>query len=350
MGTALLDLAVVTIFARETLEGGIIIGEYRTLILRSDLRHTQLSQQEALRAVTVAALAAASLALIVCAAVAIPLAVLSRDFNDHTAILIEGASKIVASICILGLSLKMPTFFGLYRSKKVARKREGGSSEENKENEVPESSNDLSLRSIRFNVAWNIWREVAECGVFLIPFFLSGDGVFAIPLSAIVGMLVGAIICLGVYYTNQNLSKPLGLTIFTVTLLVILSTGLFSGGCHKFEMVYFPTPVVWTLNGDFWSVDRLPMTIFKPFGYSDKRTVLQMVCFWGWLMFSLSLHFQKWRRCRYVGDEATTENSDACPVRATPNISKSSSDEAADGLADIEVAYPEDVAAVAVQR
>ena len=34
------------------------------------------------------------------------------------------------------------------------------------------------------------------------------------------------------------MKSTVGLTIFTVALLLTLSTGLFSGGCHKFEMVY----------------------------------------------------------------------------------------------------------------
>jgi high-affinity iron transporter len=164
-------------------------------------------------------------------------------------------------------------------------------------------SNDMTLRSIRFNVAWNIWREVAECGVFLIPFFLDREGLAAIPLSAFVGIVTGGVICLGIYYANQKLTKPVGLTVFTVALLLILSTGLFSGGCHKLEIIYGLTPVVWSLEGDFWSVDRLPMTIFKPFGYSDTRTVLQMASFWLWLFFGLGLHYRKWRMCRKIPKE-----------------------------------------------
>ena len=55
-----LDFAVITIFARETLEGGIIIGQYRTVILRSDWQNADCTKAEALRAITVAALAAAA--------------------------------------------------------------------------------------------------------------------------------------------------------------------------------------------------------------------------------------------------------------------------------------------------
>ena len=215
--TDLLDFAIITIFAREVLEGGIIIGEYRTVILRSDWRNPDFTQQDALRAVTLSAILSAAFAVVVIIAILIPLFILSREFNQKTAILIEGASKIVAAICILQLSLKMPKFFGLYYSKSQVEKLKKGELVE--ENQIV----GLSLRSIRFNVAWNIWREVAECGVFLIPSFLSGE-IKNIPLSAVTGCVVGGAICFGIYYANHRVKNTMGLTIFTVGLLVLLST------------------------------------------------------------------------------------------------------------------------------
>ncbi|KAL3922661.1 MAG: hypothetical protein SGILL_002086 [Bacillariaceae sp.] len=324
----LLDFAVITIFAREVLEGGIIIGEYRTVILRSNWEGSDITQKQALRAVTVSALVAAFVAVVVCAAIAIPLAILSRDFDDKTAKLIEGASKIVAAICLLQLSLKFPKFFGLYYSKAQVKKIKNG---ELLEDSLESTS--LTLRSIRFNVSWNIWREVAECGVFLIPFFLTGEGIIAIPLSAVVGTLVGGVICLFIYYANSHFKSRVWLTVFTVGLFLLLSTGLFSGGCHKFEMVYGYTHIVWTLPGEFWSVDRLPMTIFKPFGYSDERTVLQIATFWGWLIFGLILHYLKYKRCRKPpaaingeeGNEVTTKNTENTPDTAPSKLSAASS-------------------------
>ena len=289
---ALFDFAVITIFARETLEGGIIIGEYRTVIMRSNWDNAPITQKVALRAVTVSALLAALVAIVVCAAIAIPLAILSLDFNVKTAKIIEGVSKIVAAICLLQLSLKMPKFFGLYYSKAQVKKIKNG-----EQLDEAMDSQGMSLRSIQFNVAWNIWREVAECGVFLIPFFLTGEGIIAIPLSAVVGTLVGGIICVLIYYANHYFKSTKSLTIFTVALFLILSTGLFTGGCHNFEKVYGYTHTVYTIEGDFWSIDRLPMTIFKPFGYSDTRTVLQVTCFWVWLAFCLLLHFIKYKKC-----------------------------------------------------
>lgn len=289
---ALLDFAVMTIFARETLEGGIIIGEYRTVIMRTNWENSPITQKIALRAVTVSALLAALVAIVVCAAVAIPLAILSLDFDPKTAKIIEGVSKIVAAICLLQLSLKMPKFFGLYYSKAQVKKIKNGEQLDGTMN-----SQGMSLKSIRFNVAWNIWREVAECGVFLIPFFLTGEGIIAIPLSAVIGTLVGGVICVLIYYANRYFESTKKLTIFTVALFLLLSTGLFVGGCHNFEMVYGYTPTVYTIEGAFWSIDRLPMTIFKPFGYSDTRTVLQMCSFWLWLGFSLIIHYFKYKKC-----------------------------------------------------
>ena len=290
---ALLDFAVITIFARETLEGGIIIGEYRTVIMRTNWENSPITQKTALRTVTISALLAAFVAIVVCAAVAIPLAILSKDFDPNTAKIVEGVSKIVAAICLLQLSLKMPKFFGLYYSKAQVKKIEKGEALDE-----TMDSRGMSLRSIRFNVAWNIWREVAECGVFLIPFFLTGEGIIAIPLSAVVGVLVGGIICVFIYYANHYFKSTKALTVFTVALFLTLSTGLFTGGCHNFEKVYGNTHTVYVLTGEFWSIDRLPMTIFKPFGYSDTRTVLQICCFWIWLAFSLVLHYLKYRKCR----------------------------------------------------
>lgn len=284
------DFAITTIFAREVLEGSIIVGQYRTIILRGDHLPRHVTKDQALRAVTQAAILATAFAILVCVAVAIPLALLSNEFNNRTSKVIEGISKIVAAICILQLSLKFPKWLGVYASKRnlgEAQARFVG----------------LSLTSIRFNVAWNIWREVAECGIFLLPFFLSGEGIKAVPLSAVIGTIVGLLLGLGIYYANKKLKNKTGLAIFASTLFLFFSTGLFTGGCHNLEFVFGETPIVWTLNGSFWSVNRLPMTVFKPFGYSDSRTVLQICCFWIWLALGCLLHYCKLRASKKLFEE-----------------------------------------------
>ena len=166
------------------------------------------------KAITTSALLAALVAIIVTACVAIPLAVMSKELDETAAIIIEGVSKVVAAICILQLSLKIPKFLGVYASAKDADGVTIG----------------LSLKSIRFNVAWNIWREIAEIGVFLVPFFLTGEGAKAIPLSGIAGIAVGAVLGGIIYLANKRCKNKFWLAAFMAILLLLLSTGLFVGG------------------------------------------------------------------------------------------------------------------------
>lgn len=331
--TDLFDFAVATIFCREVLEASLIIGEFRTIILRAGGSISAEEQSKLLRAIRDATIVATIVAILLCAAVAIPLAVLSKDFDTRTSNIIEGVSKLVAAICILQLSLKLPKWLGIYKSHKT---------------QISDDANafDLTINSIRFNVAWNIWREVAECGVFLIPFFLNGEKAIAIPLSAVVGSAVGLLAGWGIYYANSKMTKKLTLAIFSSGLLLLLSTGLFVGGCHKFEMVFGSTYEVYHIQGDFWSIDRLPMTIFKPFGYSDTRTVLQMVCFWSWMILGLLLHYRKWRITKRVQDEIEAKNSPAPSTAEEGALSEEvalSEDYSKDDANDtFEVAIPED--------
>lgn len=282
-GNEIFDVAICTIFAREFLEGAIIIGQYRTILQKSPDWNTDPDKlKSGLKAITNAALLATFVAILVVIAVAVPLGLLSQDLDEKTADIIEGVSKIVAAICILQLSLKIPKWLGVYHSKKL-----------NSDGVVV----GLSIKSIRFNVAWNIWREVAECGVFLIPFFL-GEGAIAIPLSAVVGIVVGLALGGAIYYANKKLQNKNWLAFFMAAVLGMLSVGLFTGGCHEFEEALGMTAYVWKIDGgsstSFWSHKRLPMALIKPFGYSSKRTQLQIAAFWSWLALLVIMHVWKW--------------------------------------------------------
>lgn len=281
----LINFAALTIFARESLEGSIIVGEYRTIISRGDSLAPGIRIDDALREVTISAIGAAAFAVVVIAAVATPLAILSSQFDPTIAYIIEGISKIVAAVSLLQLSLELPKFLQVYRS----TKRKSNTDNDNEQTEG------MTLRYIRFNVAWNIWREVAECGIFLIPFFLTGENMKSLPLSAVIGSIVGLAAGYAIILANSRLKNKIQLAIFTVFVLIMLSAGLFSGGCRKLENEFGQTQMVWELNGDFWSVDTLPMTLLKPFGYSDSRTILQIITFWSWLALSAILHYRKYR-------------------------------------------------------
>ena len=147
----------------------------------------------------------------------------------------------------------------------------------------------LTLTEIRFNVAWNIWREVAECGVFLIPFFL-GTGAKAIPISALVGIAISVVLGIGIYFANTRMNNKFWLAFVMSGLTLMLSVGLFVGGCHEFEEVWGETREVWEIENPNMSHSQFPMVLLKPFGYSSSRTVLQICCFWLWLAFGLACH------------------------------------------------------------
>ena len=248
---------------------------------------------------TLSAAFAAALAVLVVVAVAIPLAVLSHEFDEETAEIIEGISKVVAAICIVQLSTKMPKWLGFYKNKKAGK---------------VQPDMDITIASIGFNVMWNIWREIAECGVFLLPLFLDGDDLESIPISAIIGTVVGLVVGFFIYWANLTFKNKFFLCIFTTLLLVFLATGLFVGGCHEFEEVWGETKKVWTIENDGWNHKELPMAIFKPFGYSSSRTVLQILCFWCWLAVLAALNAFKYNQTVKINREIAQGKLEASSI------------------------------------
>lgn len=286
------DIAVCTIFAREVLEATIVIGQYRTVLLRSPEWQEPEKQKEGLKAITSSAIIAALVALVILIAVAVTLYLLAKDSLSPKVIQItEGISKLVAAVCIAELSLKIPKWLGLYARKKKAD-LEGG----------------LSVRSIKFNVAWNIWREVAETGAFLLPSLLRKE-FLPIPVSGAIGIFIGGALGAGIYISNKKQSNMKFLAIFMSFLMAMLSIGLFTGGCNELEKAFGATKTVWTIEGDFWDNNKLPMTIIKPFGYSSSRTVLQICAFWCWSALLVGLHYWKYQQSSMLmsEDEEGTE-------------------------------------------
>lgn len=291
-----------TIFAREILEGCIIIGQYRTVIYKSPDFQDPIKQKEALRTVNMSALWASIAAVLLAAAVTVGLYFAGKDFDNYTAEIIEGVSKVIAAICVLQLSAKVPKWLGLYANKK-----------ENDEGVVE----GLDTKSIRFNVAWNLWREVAECGVFLIPYML-GDSARSIPVSAVIGTAIGLAGGFGTYWASVNMTNTTSLAFFLANLTGWLSVGLFVGGCHEFEEVWGMTPYVWKIAGKFWSTKRFPMVMIKPFGYSHKRTILQFVTFWVWFIAAIGYHYYKYKQSEKIKAERLNRREEKDVEEAAP--------------------------------
>jgi len=282
--TKIFDIAVCTIFAREILEAAIIIGQYRTVLLRSSEWQEPEKLKRGLRGINTSAAAAAGVALVMILAISVPLILLSRSLSPTVIQIVEGVSKLVASVAILQLSLKIPRLLGIYPSKKKCAESFDAT---------------ITLKEIQINIAWNVWREVAEVGVFILPFFLAGEAI-VIPFSAVIGILIGAAAGIGIYIANNKQKNMVGLSIVMASLTGLLATGLFSGGCHLMETALGPTKTVWVIDNEFWDHNRLPMTIFKPFGYSASRTVLQIVAFWTFAALTLCLHYWKYRQAKTI--------------------------------------------------
>lgn len=295
----LLNYAVTTIFAREFMEGAIVIGEFRTIIMLGgdDALAPGVTKTKALAEVTRAAIGAALLAFFGMACVAISLVFLALTMDGSSARIVKGISGIIAGISLQLLALKLPRMLGIYDNRKKV----------NLDDSELDVSDGMTLPSIRFIVAWNIWREISECGIFLLPFFLNGNDSKQIPLSAIMGAVIGLLLGFGIFVANKRLSNRLHLCIFATLLLVLLSAGLFTGGCHVFEETTRKTQVVWTITGDFWGVNHFPMAILEPFGYSDSRTVLQICSYWSWLVLNALLHYRVYRISPKISESSGTE-------------------------------------------
>ncbi len=287
------SVAIASIFGREMLEASIIIGQYRTVIKKSPHFKDQ-KEREMLQIISKSASIAFFFAMIVVLAVGIPLIILSEDLDDRVVEVVEGISKVVAAVCILQLSVKVPKWLGVYTRKNI---------------ELTQAQW-FDVRSFKFNIMWNIWRETAECGVFLIPFFISG-GAEAIPVSAIVGLVIGLSSGIIVYYSSKNMENKFWLTFFLCAVTGMLSVGLFVGGCHEFEEVWGETDKVWKIKNSFWSHKKFPMVMLKPFGYSSSRTILQTCCFWSWLGLLLVSHYYKYKKSRKMLKQVEKKEGDA---------------------------------------
>lgn len=261
------------------------------------------------------ALWASIAAVLLATSVTLGLYFAGKSLDKTAAEIIEGVSKVVAAVCVLQLSGKIPKWLGLYANKK-----------EDKDGNL----SGLSNKSIKFNVAWNLWREVAECGVFLIPYML-GESARSIPVSAVIGTVVGFAGGFGTYWASQNMKNTFNLAFFLSNVMGWLAVGLFVGGMHYFELVLGKTPTVWYIDGEFWAHNRFPMVMLKVFGYTHKRTVLQMVCFWFWICLSFGYHYYKFDQSEKIltkrrAAAAATKDIEGGEVNSSEKVDEDSSE------------------------
>lgn len=292
MPAFMVEIAV--IFAREFLEGSVIIGQYRNVV-KAQTEWDEARKRKSMCVIWLAALAAAVVAILFILFVGIGLHEAGNELEDEAKEIIEGVSKLVAAVCIAQLSLKMPVWLGVYP--KPAKEKKLG----------------LTLRELWFNVAWNIWREIAEIGAFLVPFFLEDEAQEAIPLSGAVGLLIG-VACGALIYGATKLMKSRSCIAFFLAFITgWLSTGLFCGGCHEIEEAAGETEDVWEIEDKGWSNKQFPMVMFKPFGWAHEPTELWIGAFVSWACMLVLLHVCKYqwlKRKARLADEKAAASED----------------------------------------
>ena len=111
----LFNFPITTIFAREVLEAALVVGQFRTVVLRSPEWEDPEKRREGLRAITNAAIIASLVALIIVVAVSVPLVVKGNDLDPKIVQIIEGVSNSVLASCQSLLSTKITNIlpFGL---------------------------------------------------------------------------------------------------------------------------------------------------------------------------------------------------------------------------------------------
>jgi len=286
------DVAIAAIFARELAEAMVIVGQHLSVVYC----HTEFTTEEkrtAARKIVIASALAAVLAILTVLATGIGLSQLHKEIDDHVVAIIEGVSKLVACICIAQFSLKIPKWLGIYvgsREKDILKSR----------------------WALGCNVAWNIWREIAEIGVFLIPYFIAGD-LTGLPLSAFVGLVIALVPGLAIYFLCRHMKSRVAAAACLATLMGLLATGLFAYGCHELEEVLGETDQVYTITGAFWNHNQLPMSIFKPLGYSDHPTVLQVASWWCFATLLVLAHAVKCHRSFHAQPTHEAQAADEDP-------------------------------------
>ncbi len=311
------DLGVTTIVARECLEAGLIMSNYFGLIKRSDRTPEQKARAKKLLGISTGASVGTAAVLIT--GLGIGLHYAGQELSDEVAEYVEGASKFLAAFCVGHMSVKIPKWLGLYK-KRAERAEEAAvdpvnqdvdepvvvaravAQEEGKvqelvrsEEEASETSGVQALSShekkMFFDIFWNIFRETAEIGVFILPFALAGEGV-AIPLSALAGVGLAGVASLSLFLSERFCKCQNDCLPYTyVTLTALLASALFSGACHEFEEVLGETPEIFDIQDTGWSHKELPMALLAPLGYSSSPSILETTSFWAFSGALVGSHF-----------------------------------------------------------
>ena len=210
------------------------IAEYRIAIKKSS-KWEGVKLTDGLRAITNHSLFATAVGLILVSGTAAGVALSTKGMDIDLLFILSGLSRLCSAMVIFLLSFKIPVWLGIYHE----------------QNLHPEPRTTISsLKSLRFNVRWSIWKCFFMIYFILLPYFCGAPGPIEIPAYMIVGIIGGILVCLGVYYGRTKFrAHKEAIAIIMVLILTILSALDFAFACWYIEYVWFPEHDVYEYHG-----------------------------------------------------------------------------------------------------
>ena len=296
---------VAAVCARESVEAAIIAFTLLALALKAKTPVVQRTGKTVLLSIA----GAIVLGIVTITAIAAPLYYLNEPIHTHgfQAIeLTEGISKLISAILMFRISVEVPKILGMGP---FANFKTGA----------------ISRCEISTNIVLNVWREVCEIGLFLLPAFLGDQSrvlLREIPLSALAGVAIGTAIGALVYAAIRMLKSTRVVAFVTIVITGWLACGLFHGAVTEFESALggirvngtllpnntFPTEDIFFMPGcadvlakncTTWDPNEW-MSLLVPFGYSPSPSLAELASFWAVVLVLVVTHTLSlccaWRR------------------------------------------------------
>eukprot|EP00978_Attheya_sp_CCMP212_P020123 scaffold57229_cov55-Attheya_sp.AAC.1 len=236
------------------------IGEYHRALDKSSLWSAQEHQTMGKRAIRIATYKANAFCLVLIIGAACGVALNTQNLDDRMVSILVGLSRLMGSIVIFALSFNFPEWLEVYH----IRDRP----------EVLDMGVSRSVKALQFNVAYSIFSEYFKVFFFLMLFYC-GVSAAAIPVSAIVGIVVGAVVDLMVYWANNKVDQKEVAIVLGMIFIAVVSSGiLFASGCNYINNV--------------WGFDQ----------ESNSRATVMSVAFFVWFLTGALIHVWLYRVTR----------------------------------------------------
>eukprot|EP00899_Mesostigma_viride_P012255 jgi/Mesvir1/2102/Mv16633-RA.1 len=330
-GGKIVDVAIVSIFLREVMEGALLWNSSRLPIVRSDLEESEKTVLK--RAMDRAAIGAFLFALVLGIAIDCGAYFAGQGLGHEGVEIAEGISKLIACGFVAQISLKLPFLLGIYPKPPKKKVKEIPYEQKNPIAKVRHNVWAWVLKYMKHPdavlLAWNIFRETMELAFFVAPAIAAGN-LKSVPVSACIGIAIAGCLGLFYYFAGNRVNKKVVCFIASGVLL-FLSAGLFSGGWHSFleEGIGIREKQAYDL-GEKLSAKKFPGVLISPFGYDNTPTIFitTMWCF-GFVCLCAAHYYLYWRakkhRALLAAESGGDESSNESPEKPDKGVKDSTS-------------------------